>query len=37
MYGAIFSGVDVRDYQMVCTAQTYDFPEEFELQTVRIT
>jgi len=36
MYGAIFSGVDVRDYKMVCTATAYDFPEEFELETVRI-
>lgn len=35
-FGAIFSGVDVRDYKMVCSATTYDFPEEFELQTVRI-
>lgn len=36
MYGAIFSGVDVRDYKMVCTAATYDFPAEFELNTVRV-
>lgn len=36
MYGAIFSGVDVRDYKMVCAAQNYDFPTEFELKTVRI-
>lgn len=34
--GAIFSGVDVRDYKMVCAAQKYDFPKEFELKTVRI-
>ena len=34
--GAIFSGVDVRDYKMVCTTATYDFPDEFELKTVRI-
>ncbi len=34
--GAIFSGVDVRDYKMVCSAGDYDFPEEFELKTVRI-
>lgn len=34
--GAIFSGVDVRDYKMVCSAQKYDFPSEFELKTVRI-
>ena len=36
IYGAIFSGIDIRDYKMVCTSQTYDFPEEFELPTVRI-
>lgn len=36
MYGAIFSGVDVRDYKMVCTAAAYDFPDKFELKTVRI-
>lgn len=35
-YGAIFSNVDVRDYQMIYAAQTYDFPDEFELQTIRI-
>lgn len=35
-FGAIFSDVDVRDYKMVCTAQSYEFPAEFELQTVRI-
>lgn len=34
--GAIFSGVDVRDYKMIYTSQKYDFPEEFELKTVRI-
>ena len=34
--GAIFSGIDVRDYKMVCAAQNYEFPEEFELKTVRI-
>ena len=34
--GAIFSEYDVRDYKMVCTAQKYDFPKEFELKTVRI-
>lgn len=36
MYGAIFSGVDVRDYQMVCATPKQDFPEEFQLQTVRV-
>lgn len=35
-FGAIFSGVDVRDYQMVCNAPNIDFPTEFELKTVRI-
>ena len=34
--GAIFSCVDVRDYQMVCAAPTIEFPKEFELKTVRI-
>lgn len=34
--GAIFSGVDVRDYKLVCAAREYDFPKEFELKTVRI-
>ena len=34
--GAIFSGIDVRDYKMVCAAQNYEFPKEFELKTVRI-
>lgn len=36
MYGAIFSGVDVRDYRMVCTAPQQDFPTEFELETCRV-
>lgn len=36
MYGAIYSGIDVRDYKMVCAVSDYDFPDEFELQTVRI-
>lgn len=36
VYGAIFSGVDVRDYKMVCTSAKYNFPDEFELSTVRI-
>lgn len=34
--GAIFSGVNVRDYQMVCAASDIQFPESFELPTVRI-
>lgn len=34
--GAIFSGVDVRDYKMVCAAPNVEFPDEFELDTVRI-
>ena len=34
--GAIFSNVDVRDYKLVCAAQAYNFPSEFELQTVRV-
>lgn len=29
--GAIFSGVDVRDYKGVCCANTQEFPKEFEL------
>lgn len=36
IFGAIYSNFDVRDYQMVCSAQQYNFPEEFELDTVRI-
>lgn len=36
VFGAIYSGVDVRDYKMVCTAGVEDFPEEFALKTVRI-
>ena len=36
MHGAIFSGIDVRDYKMVCNAAHYDFPSEFELETVRV-
>lgn len=36
MYGAIFSGVDVRDYKMVCASRHYNFPKEFELKTVRV-
>ena len=35
-YGAIYSGIDVRDYKMVCSAQQYDFPKEFDFETVRI-
>ena len=34
--GAIFSKVDVRDYQMICAAQNVEFPAEFEFKTVRI-
>lgn len=34
--GAIFSGVDVRDYKVICAAKEYDFPKEFELKTVRV-
>ena len=34
--GAIFSGVDVRDYKMVCAAPNIEFPKEFELKTVRV-
>lgn len=30
--GAIFSGYDARDYKLVYTASTADFPKEFELQ-----
>lgn len=36
MYGAIFSGIDVRDYKMVCAATAHDFPDEFELPHGRI-
>lgn len=35
-YGAIYSNVDVRDYKMVCAAPVHDFPEEFELDLIRI-
>ena len=34
--GAIFSGVDVRDYKMVCAAPANVLPVTFELKTVRI-
>lgn len=34
--GAIFSNVDVRDYQIVCSTTDIEFPENFELETVRI-
>lgn len=34
--GAIFSGVDVRDYKMVCANPNIEFPKEFELKTVRV-
>lgn len=36
MYGAIFSGIDVRDYKMVCATKEQDFPKEFELAHGRI-
>nr|DAI72170.1 MAG TPA: peptidase [Bacteriophage sp.] len=36
MHGAIFSGIDVRDYKMVCAVKEYDFPAEFELKPVRV-
>lgn len=34
--GAIFSGVDVRDYQMVCAVPNIELPDEFELETRRV-
>lgn len=34
--GAIFSGIDVRDYKMVCAAPNIEFPNEFKLKPVRI-
>lgn len=34
--GAIFSDIDVRDYEAVYTTGAMSFPEEFELETVRI-
>ena len=34
--GAIFSGYDARDYKLVYTAPTADFPSNFELKTRRI-
>ena len=36
MQGAIFSGVDVRDYEAVFTASMFRFPKEFELKTIRV-
>ena len=36
IFGAIYSGVDVRDYKIVCGAGVHEFPEEFELKTVRV-
>ena len=36
MQGAIFSDIDVRDYQAICTTSAIEFPKEFELKTVRI-
>lgn len=35
-FGAIYSSVDVRDYRLACAAGSLEFPEEFELKTVRI-
>lgn len=35
-YGAIFSDFDVRDYEVVCSYASYDFPNEYELSTVRV-
>ena len=35
-YGAIYSDVDIRDYKMVCMVQQHEFPEEFELKTIRV-
>lgn len=34
--GAIFSNIDVRDYKIVCSTSISEFPEEFELKTVRV-
>lgn len=34
--GAIFSGVDIRDYKMVYSSPNMDFPDEFELKTERV-
>lgn len=34
--GAIFSGVDVRDYKGVCAMSPSSFPKEFELPIVRV-
>lgn len=34
--GAIFSGIDIRDYKMVCTSRNIEFPDDFELKTVRV-
>lgn len=35
-FGAIYSGVDVRDYRVVCTSPVTDFPKTFELKHGRI-
>ena len=32
MYGAIFSDYDIRDYQLICSSEIEDFPQEFELE-----
>lgn len=34
--GAIFSGIDVRDYKMICATPKIEFPKEFKLNTIRI-
>lgn len=36
IYGAIFSGIDIRDYKMVCSSHNIEFPDEFELKTERV-
>lgn len=36
VFGAICSGVDVRDYKMIGAASSAQFPDEFALKTVRI-
>lgn len=36
MHGAIFSNIDVRDYKMICAATAQLFPDEFELEHVRV-
>lgn len=36
MHGAIFSGVDVRDYKIVCASGAYNFSPTFELKPGRV-